>query len=214
MWHIKWLPGTSLRQNFKLLPWKQRKPKQLCLLGNVWTSKKERQFHMLKKGIIYISMEFKRWCPVLECIIKCKFYVEGPIYNFEIARRKTTLLAQSKFFAFDDHKCCKFMQTLHYTWILTKSSFIWSKKRLILSPKHVFSNRTKWSTDVEEVFGQDSLIKRLHLYMFTSSLMSLEASFYVRSLTCEKYFSRLTSTLFASSNLYLFFSIASYQDRT
>ena len=106
------------------------------------------------------------------------------------------------------------MQTLHYTWILTKSSFIWSKKRLILSPKHVFSNRTKWRTDVEEVFGQDSLIKRLHLYMFTSSLMSLEASFYVRSLTCEKYFSRLTSKLFASSNLYLFFSIASYQDRT
>ena len=150
-------------------------------------------------------MEFKRWSPVLECIIKCKFYVEGPIYNFEIARRKTTLLAQSKFFAFDDHKCCKFMQTLHYTWILTKSSFIWSKKRLILSPKHVFSNRTKWSTDVEEVFGQDSLIKRLHLYMFTSSLMSLEASFYVCSLTCEKYFSRLTSKLFASSNFYLVF---------
>ena len=85
-----------------------------------------------------------------------------------------------------------------------------------MSPKHVFSNRTNWSTDVEEVFGQDSLIKRLHLYMFTSSLMSLEASFYVRSLTCEKYFSRLTSKLFASSNFYLFFSrtMVSYQNRT
>lgn len=85
-----------------------------------------------------------------------------------------------------------------------------------MSPKHVFSNRTKWSTDVEEVFGQDSLIKRLHLYIFTSSLMSLEASFYVCSLTCEKYFSRLTSKLFASSNFYLFFTrtMVSYQDRT
>ena len=83
-----------------------------------------------------------------------------------------------------------------------------------MSPKHVFSNRTKWSTDVEQVFGHDSLIKRLHLYMFTSSLMSLKASFYACSLTYEKYFSRLTSKLFASSNFYLFFSMVSYQDRT
>ena len=133
MWHVKWLLGISFRQNSKLLPWKQKEQNYVFYI----TFKPQRRnvnFICSKKENICISVDFKRWSPVLKCIIKCKQY------NFENATRKATILAQRKFFAFDDHKCCKFMQTLHCTRISTKSSFIWSKKQLITKHKSCLQN--------------------------------------------------------------------------
>ena len=132
MWHIKWLLGISFRQNSKTLPRKQKEQNHVSCV-TFTPQRRNVNFICSKKAKFCISKDFKRWSPVLKCIIKCKQY------KFENVTRKATF-AQCKFFAFDDHKCCKFMQTMRCTRILTKSSFIWSKKQLITEHKSCLQN--------------------------------------------------------------------------